>query len=148
MSGDNTRRILNQAELFRLHPKYKHPKPLKPPPAKLRLTRPEPAERDVLSSILQALKFYPQVARAWRQNTGAGRFIYPDGSTSQFIRFGFPGQPDICGFMRDGRALFIETKKHCRSMSDDQESFLDQARNAGCVAFCARSVDDLREHLQ
>ena len=135
---------MKQSELFRDHPEYRHPKP---PPKKLKLTGPDPKESAILSSVLQALNFYPSVVKAWRQNTGAGKFQYPDGSTSQFIKFGFPGLSDIGGFMRDGRALFIEIKTEKGKVTPNQQAFLAEASKAGCVAFVARSVEDLKQHL-
>lgn len=137
---------MNQAELFLLEPWRKHPKPVKPP-AKLRLTRPEPAEAEVLSSILAALNFYPRVAWFVRANAAAGKLLYPDGTTSQFMRFGFPGCSDIIGQMVDGRFLAIETKRPSGRTTDAQAAFLETVRTHGGLAFVCRGIDDLREHL-
>lgn len=135
---------MNQDELFRLYPERRHPKP---PPKNLKISS-EPKEATILASVLQALNFYPIVAKFWRQNTGAGRFQYSDGKTSQFIRFGFPGLPDIGGYLRDGRALHVEIKTKNGKVTPDQAAFIEDARNHGCVAFVARSAADLAEHLK
>lgn len=135
---------MTQAELFRLHPEYRHPKP---PPAKLRLTRPEAAEADVLSSILAALKFYPRVVWFVRANSAAGKLIYPNGTTSQFMRFGFPGCPDILGMLDTGQFWCCEVKRASGRTTEAQAAFLDRVKGHGGIAFVAKSVDDLREHL-
>jgi len=107
-----------------------------------RLTRPEPLESQVLRAVLHALSVHPKVARAWRNNTGSGHLKRGDGA-SQYIRFGFKGSPDIHGFMCDGRALYVECKRPITDVSPEQRLFLDEARRYGCVAFVARSVDDV-----
>ena len=120
--------------------------PVKPKP--LKLTRYEAPESDVLASVLEFLELHPQVSAVWRQNTGAGKFIYPDGRVSQFIRFGFVGCPDICGYMHDARALFVETKSERGRKNDAQAAFIEHAKKAGCVAFFARSVTDAVDALR
>ena len=138
---------MKQSELFRAHPEYKHPKP---PPDRLKLTPWDPSENNVRDTCLEFLKLHPQVAKVWRQNTGAGRFIFPDGKTSQFMRFGYVGQPDLGGYMIDGKLLLVETKKRTGRKSDDQIEVIAHAHKHGCVAFFARSVTDviagLRSH--
>lgn len=134
---------MNQAELFRLHPEYKHPRP--PLPAKLKLTRPEPPESAVLSSILEALNFYPRVLWFRRMNSGA--YSVGEGSERRYVRFGFEGCPDIIGQMTSGVFLAIEVKRPSGRTTDAQEAFLAMVRGVGGIAFVARSVSDLREHL-
>jgi hypothetical protein len=52
------------------------------------------------------------------------------------------GTPDVCGYCpRTGRAVFIEVKAGTE-LSEEQESFLDKAKAAGCLAGVARSVSD------
>lgn len=113
-----------------------------------KLTPYEIPERDVLASVLEFLRLHPQVGAAWRQNTGAGRFVYPDGSTSKFLQFGFPGSPDIHGFMIDGKALFAETKAEGGKMRKEQIAFIENAKEAGCVAFFAKSVTEAVDALR
>ena len=117
-------------------------------PKKLKLTPYTPSERDVLASVLEFLQLHPQVGKVWRQNTGSGRLVHPDG-TSQYIRFGFVGCPDILGFMAtDGRALFVEVKAEGGHKSDAQLAFMQRAKQAGCVAFFASSVSDAVDALR
>jgi hypothetical protein len=113
----------------------------------LRLTKPEPKEAQVLKAVLRALELHPGVARVWRVNTGAGKLLRSNGA-SQFIRFGFPGCPDIQGFTVDGRAIFVEVKRPSGVVSPDQAAFIQAAQKAGCVAFVARGADDVVREFQ
>lgn len=113
----------------------------------LRLTRPEPKEADVLKTVLRALELHPSVAKAWRMNTGAGKLLRGN-DKSQWIRFGFPGSPDIYGYMKDGRALYCEVKRPSGKVSDEQAAFIQAAKEAGCVAFVARGVEDVTQALK
>jgi hypothetical protein len=122
----------------------------KPRPA-LKLTRPEIPEAAVLDAVLKALDAHPKVAWAARMNSGAGKFQYPDGSTSQFLRFGFKGMSDVLGMTTDhygGRLLAIEVKRPTGRATADQVAFLETVRRNGGIAFIARSVDDVLRELQ
>lgn len=135
---------MKQDELFRLHPERKHPKP---PPKTLKLTRPDPKEAPILASVLKALNFYPNVDWWERMNTGAYVVAGEGNKKRRFIRFGFKGCADIIGQMRDGRFLAIETKRLGENPDDDQQAFLDRVNKNGGLAFVARSIDDLKQHL-
>jgi hypothetical protein len=111
----------------------------------LKLTRPEPTEAEVLASIIVYLTAQQRLGRVvWfsRMNTGAGKLQYGNG-TSQFMRFGFKGCPDILGQLPCGRLLAVEVKRPSGRVSEDQASFISKAANSGAVAFVARSVDDV-----
>jgi hypothetical protein len=115
-------------------------------PRPFRLSRQEPSEAAVLSVILRALRIHPAVGRAWRQNTGS--FILGEANgAKRFFRSGPRGSPDIHGYLRDGRALFIEVKRPSGRITPKQRAFIDDAAGAGCVAFVARSVSDVWEVL-
>lgn len=135
---------MKQSELFRAHPEYRHPKP---PPARLKLARSDPREAEILSSVLQALNFYPSVAWFVRCNSAAGRLVFPDGTVSQFMRFGFPGCPDILGMLKGGKLLAIEVKSPTGRVSEAQAAFLETVSAHGGLAFVARSVSDLKQRL-
>jgi hypothetical protein len=107
----------------------------------IRLSRPEPRESDVQSAILRALRIHPAVGAFWRQNTGA--FALGEGKAKRFVRFGPKGSPDIHGYLKDGRALFIEVKRPSGRVSPEQCAFLDSATKAGCVAFVARDIAEV-----
>jgi hypothetical protein len=111
-----------------------------------RLKRPEPKEADVLSGVLAALAMHPRVAWAHRMNSGAGK-ILRRGKVSQFMRWGFPGCPDVLGQLRDGRALAVECKRPSGVVTQEQEAFLACVKANGGVAVVARSVDDVLEAL-
>lgn len=106
-----------------------------------RLTSVEPKEADIQAAILRALRVHPAVADAWRQNTGA--FAVGEGKARRFVRFGRAGQPDIQGYLRDGRALYIECKRPKGRVTPEQQAFIEHAVKNGCVAMVARSVADV-----
>lgn len=113
----------------------------------LRLTRPEPKESQVLKAVLRALELHPAVGKVWRMNTGAGKLVRGNGS-SQFIRFGFAGSPDIYGYTKDGRAIYCEVKRPSGVISVEQQAFIQDALKHGCVAFVARGADCVALYLK
>jgi hypothetical protein len=110
-------------------------------PNRFHLTCSEPSEAAVLDAILQALAVHPAVGGFWRQNTGA--FVVGEGKSRRFVRFGPKGSPDIHGYLKDGRALFIEVKKPSGRVSPEQQAFIDRAIEHHALAFTARSVSDV-----
>lgn len=114
----------------------------------LNLTRPEPTEADVLSAIKTLLRTHPRVAWFERMNSGAGRLQYANSKTSQFMRFGFPGCPDIIGQLKCGRALYVEVKRPSGRVGPEQAAFIEMAARHGAVALVARSVDDVVRALE
>ena len=108
-----------------------------------RLTMPEPTESQVLAAVQQALSHHHAVAWHHRMNSGAGKLQYRDGTVSQFVRFGFPGCPDIIGQLKDGRFLAVEVKRPAGSPKKHQFEFLAQVQANGGVAFVARRVEDV-----
>lgn len=116
-------------------------------PKALKLTRPEPSEAAVMTSIRRALRIHPKVAWFERMNSAAGCLVYPNGQKSQFMRFGFKGMPDLIGQLIDGRILLIEVKKPSGRVSPDQQVFLAMSAKHNAVAFVARSVSDVFDVL-
>lgn len=112
-----------------------------------RLKHPEPKEADVLHAVLTFLAYHKGVAWAHRMNTAAGRLVRKNGY-SQFMRFGFPGCPDVLGQLRDGRSLAVECKSPSGTVTPEQTAFLACVRANGGVAVLARSVNDVREALE
>ena len=108
-----------------------------------RLTMPEPTEAQVLAAVQQALNHHHAVAWHQRMNTGAGKLVYQDGEISRFLRFGFPGCPDIIGQLRDGRFFAVEVKRPSGTLSGEQSQFLKLVRGNGGVGFVARRVEDV-----
>ena len=102
-------------------------------------SRPEAA---ALVEVLKALRTHPAVAWAERMNTGAAKI------GNRFIRFGWPGCPDVLGQLKDGRLLGVEVKAQAGRLRPEQALFLERIRCAGGVAFVARDLRDVREQLK
>ena len=101
-------------------------------------SRPEAA---ALVEVLKALRTHPAVAWAERMNSGAAKI------GNRFIRFGWPGCPDLLGQMRDGRLLGVEVKAQAGRLRPEQALFLERIRCAGGVAFVARDCRDVLRAL-
>jgi hypothetical protein len=120
-------------------------KPAAPAGKPFKLTPYEPREAAVLSSILQALAFYPKVA--WYERINSGAYTVGEGASKRYVRFGFEGCSDIIGQLKDGRFLAIEVKRAAGTLSKAQSAFLERVRGNGGIAFVARSISDLKEKL-
>jgi hypothetical protein len=107
-------------------------------PTKRTYGRPEAA---ALTEVLLALKSHPAVSWAERMNSGAARI------GNRFVRFGFPGCPDVLGQLRDGRVLACEVKALKGKLRPEQSIFLERVRGAGGVAFVARNCNDVIREL-
>ena len=117
-------------------------------PFKLKML--EPREAQVLPSVLEYLAWLEMSKKVvWfsRMNSGAGKLLYPDGRTSQFMRFGFKGCPDIIGQLPGGRFFGVETKSATGRSSEDQIEFRERSNEGGGLVVVARSVDDVLERL-
>ena len=101
-------------------------------------SRPEAA---ALVEVLKALRTHPAVAWAERMNTGAAKV------GNRFIRFGWPGCPDVLGQLKDGRFLAVEVKAQAGRLRPEQSLFLERIRCAGGVAFVARDCRDVLRTL-
>jgi hypothetical protein len=94
-------------------------------------------EQGVLNAVLKVLRIHPKVAWAARMNSGA--YKMPDG---RYVRFGFPGCPDVLGQMRDGRIVMIEVKAAKGRTTDEQDAVLETVRANNGVCGVARSIED------
>jgi hypothetical protein len=75
----------------------------------------------------------------WRNNTGAYK---PD--HGGFIRFGYPGSPDIFAIRAPGGQLIgIEVKDGRGRLNANQAEFRDRLEAAGGQYVVARSLDDV-----
>jgi hypothetical protein len=99
--------------------------------------RPVLAEAGALLEVLQALRAHPAVAWVERMNTGAAKL------GRRFVRFGFPGCPDVLGQLHDGRLLAVEVKGPRGRLRPEQKVVLNRVAAAGGVAFVARSLRDV-----
>jgi hypothetical protein len=66
---------------------------------------------------------------------------------SRFVRFGWPGCPDVLGQMKDGRLLGVKVKSRKGRLRPEQSVFLERIRSARGVAFMARNCNDVRREL-
>ncbi len=74
-------------------------------------------------------------------NTGAARI------GDRFIRFGFPGCPDVLGQLKDGRLLAVEVKAPAGRLRPEQRAFLSLVRQHGGLAIVARDYRDVHAAL-
>jgi hypothetical protein len=85
------------------------------------------------------------VLRAWggRKKRCTAQCITPSGAArvgGRFVRFGWPGCPDVLGQLIDDRLLGVEVKAAKGRTSPEQQAFLERIRTAGGVGFIARSL--------
>lgn len=99
-------------------------------------------EAAALLEVLQALRAHPAVAWCERMNSGAVRI------GGRFVRFGWPGCPDVLGQPTDGRLMGCEVKGPTGRLRPAQVVFLERIRAAGGVAFMARDCRDVRRELR
>ena len=97
-------------------------------------------EAAALVEVLKALRTHPAVAWCERMNSGVARI------GGRFVRFGWPGCPDVLGQLKDGSLMGCEVNGLAGKLRPEQAVFLDRIRAAGGVAFMARDcLDVLRE---
>lgn len=99
-------------------------------------------EAAALLEVLQALRAHPAVAWCERMNSAAVRI------GGRFVRFGWPGCPDVLGQLTDGRLMGCEVKGPTGRLRPAQVVFLERIRAAGGVALMARDCRDVRRELQ
>ncbi len=66
----------------------------------------------------------------------------------RFVRFGWPGCPDVLGQLKDGRLLGVDLKAAKGKLRPEQSLFLERIRAAGGVAFMARDCRDVERQLE
>ncbi len=99
-------------------------------------------EAAALVEVLQALRTHPAVAWCERMNSGAARM------GARFVRFGWPGCPDVLGQLKDGRLLGVEVKGPAGKLRSEQAEFIGRIRAAGGVGFVARDCRDVLRELE
>lgn len=98
----------------------------------------------IKNQICQYLALRKDVAVFWIQQTGKlpGNPVF---SRSKYIPKGIS---DILGCLTNGRILAIEVKTAKGIASVEQDSFIQKIRDAGGLAFVARSVEDVKHMLE
>jgi hypothetical protein len=99
-------------------------------------------EAAALVEVLKTLRAHPLVAWCERMNSGAAKM------GGRFVRFGWPGCPDVLGQLKDGRLLGVEVKAAKGKLRPEQSLFLERIRAAGGVAFVARDCRDVLRQLE
>jgi hypothetical protein len=86
---------------------------------------------------------------AWRNNSGAVQRRGRDGRVHTY-GYGLVGSSDILGVMPDdsGRLLAIEVKAPTGRLSPAQRDFIESLNSRNCVAFVARSVEDVEREIK
>jgi hypothetical protein len=104
-----------------------------------------PKEQDILNQCLQWLQL--KGYHVWRQNQGGMKASYK--GKSRFIKFcSMPGVSDIIGFSPNATFVAVEVKRPGKETRSDQEDFLNRVREAGGIALCVHSLDELIRELE
>lgn len=98
-------------------------------------------EAAALLEILKTVRAHSLVAWAERMNSGAAKI------GGRYIRFGWPGCPDVLGQLKDGRLLGVEVKAGKGRLRPGQIIFLARIRDSGGVAFVATDCRDVLREL-
>jgi hypothetical protein len=105
-------------------------------------------ETVVVEACLHVARLHRAVAWAYRLNSGAGRiWNAKTRKLSQFIRFGFPGAPDIIGQLRGGRMMLIECKFGKSKLRPDQRRVLEHAACEGAFVLVTTDPTELAQEL-
>jgi hypothetical protein len=109
---------------------------------RMRARRKRTPESSVLQACLTYLLLHPQVAWIARFNIGAMKV------GERFVRFGPKGFPDLHGFAKDGRAIYVECKSKRGELTKPQADFLAMAVKSGAYACVARDVADVEAMMR
>lgn len=111
---------------------------------------PRASEADLQRAVYDLLDCYTPRGLVWRRvNSGMAQV------GRHWVRLAPLGTPDICGHMPDGRALYIELKAPDAKPTnakdkirwEAQREFREQAASCGCVAFQARTVNEVASRM-
>lgn len=105
--------------------------------------RPIP-EKAIQKTILESLAW--RKLWAYRLNSGGTRF--QGKGKEYFVKFGFPGCPDIMVLLPSGRTLWIEVKSAKGALSQAQKDFKEKCDRLGVPHLVARSWDDVEAFLE
>ncbi len=100
-------------------------------------------EKAIQQLILESLRYRGYFAQ--RMNSGAT--AYETKGKRRFLRYGFPGLPDIMVLLPSGQVLFIEVKTEKGLMSQPQTDFKETCDSLGVPHIIARSWGDVEKFL-
>jgi hypothetical protein len=104
-------------------------------------TMPGPSANDLTKSALRILKL--KGFKCWRQNNAG---VYDAKLEAYRAGSATPGISDILGFNRKtGLFMACEVKSGKDELSDDQEQFLEEVKQAGGIALVVRNNDDIEK---
>ena len=132
-------RDLNKAEKAAVLDFYHVPHHIKPSAPRAKAVK---REAPILAAIFKMLRAHPLVAKVERRQVGAFT------SGERYIRVGRPGDPDLTGILKGGRAFAIEVKAEFGKVSEIQSRRLLELHEAGAVTGVARSVEDARNIIE
>lgn len=88
-----------------------------------------PLERDVLKTVIDALRWDKRVASVARNQSG----VFQDGE--RYIRVGTKGKLDLTVYLRSGRFAEIEVKRDARTKPDERQlQRIEHIRRDGGIA--------------
>lgn len=93
----------------------------------------------VLRDVLRTLRHHPLVKRGsvHRMNSGATH------EGNRFIRYGFPGCPDVLATHVDGRAIWVECKSAVGRLTPAQADFMALVQGPHQITIVARCAADV-----
>ena len=104
-------------------------------------------EKQIENEILEYLSHRDDVVCWKNENVGIydpAKRIY----RKPWSKFKPKGISDIIGFVcGSGKAIFIEVKAPKGRLTQDQEDFLRNANEAGCISFLARSIEHVEQEF-
>lgn len=87
----------------------------------------------LVNQVLIELGKYPELVRAWRNETGAARMM---NNPERIIHYGLKGSADITGILNNGKRLEMEVKTGNATQSKQQKLFnkmIDEFNGIYCV---------------
>ena len=120
---------------------YEFQTPIPPPPKARAIRRPvdgrpvTPLEKEVLASVLQALRNDPRVWIVDRRQSG----LFMEGE--RYIRVGQAGHLDISGMLKGGRYYELEVKRPGAKPDPRQLERIEQVKRGGGISGYCWSIE-------
>lgn len=120
---------------------YEFTTPIPPPPKARAIRRPVdgkpviPLEKDVLASVLQALRLDQRVWIVDRRQSG----VFMEGE--RYIRVGQRGHLDISGCLKGGKYFELECKRPGQKPDERQQERIDHVKRGGGISGYCWSIE-------